>query len=142
MKFEIDRNSWHYKLNTSGNGLYFKENFEEKYSDFCSYWRITVWHLFLFFIAFMVFIGIPLYGIYAVISNPYLVIAGLVVVIILAILYGLHSFLLWSVKKIGFKFQKTKETKVETKVEEPKESLIQQKLYSWKHKFCAKISYK
>jgi len=58
--FKINRNSWHYKMNCkmtqNGDSRYYMEdNWEPKHSNFCAYWRTTVFKL--------VWIGIITFGI-------------------------------------------------------------------------------
>lgn len=69
--FKINRNSWHYKLNrmTEPNGDYnwHMERWETKHSNFCAYWRVTVFKmLFLSLIASGVIAFIVLTGMFAV----------------------------------------------------------------------------
>ncbi len=41
--FRINRNSWHYRMNTQLlNDSYSNRNWEDIHSNFCSYWRATV----------------------------------------------------------------------------------------------------
>ena len=41
--FKINRNSWHYRMNTQLlNSTYSNRNWEDIHPNFCSYWRATV----------------------------------------------------------------------------------------------------
>ena len=46
--FVINRNSWHYKLNKNfmnENGYWMDRYWEPKHSNFCSYWRATMFRV-------------------------------------------------------------------------------------------------
>lgn len=50
--FKINRNSWHYKLNSKffnprgGNKYYMQDNWEPRHNNFCAYWRATMFRVF------------------------------------------------------------------------------------------------
>lgn len=47
--FNVNRNSWHYKLNKKtnpqGDNPFYMENWEARHSNFCAYWRTTTFKL-------------------------------------------------------------------------------------------------
>ena len=44
--FVINRKSWHYKMNIGMNDYDFsREGWESRHSDFCSYWRATIFNI-------------------------------------------------------------------------------------------------
>jgi hypothetical protein len=75
--FRINRNSWHYKLNRRmalhGDSQYYMEDeWEPKYSNFCSYWRTTTFKLVWLSIVTFGIIGLFYTLAMAIYTNPIL----------------------------------------------------------------------
>lgn len=74
--FNVNRNSWHYKLNKhffnvrGENDWYMQDCWEPLHSNFCAYWRATMFRL--FFAVFFGMIALGFFGIlgFAAYSDP------------------------------------------------------------------------
>lgn len=130
--FKINRNSWHYKLNRhffSDGGLSnvsMQNHWEPRHSDFCSYWRATIFRLIaaaiLVVIAFFALSGIGI----AAYMHPYetlKVVAG--IIIFFGVVIGVIAAMVY--------FDKSKK-----KMEQ---SLFVQKYRAHKSKICPMVEY-
>jgi hypothetical protein len=135
--FAINRNSWHYKLNSNFANEYrhsMEFNWEPRHNNFCSYWRATMLRvLFAMCIAASVMLLLTGLGI-AIYVNPVPVMTaiGLVIVIITAAI--LFAYLLHRIE----------ERKYSNKMlsKEPSQSLFAQKYRANKEKICPMVEYK
>ena len=135
--FNINRNSWHYKLNKNLFNEYshsMEFNWEPRHNNFCSYWRATMFRVLfaaLLISGLMFMISALCYAIYV---NPVAVMTatGLVIAVITAaILFAyLHN--------------RIEERKYSNKMlsKEPSQSLFAQKYRANKEKICPMVEYK
>jgi amino acid transporter len=135
--FAINRNSWHYKLNSNLFNEYshsMEFNWEPRHNNFCSYWRATTFRvLFAAFLISGIMLLLTGLGI-AIYVNPVAVMTaiGLVIgIITIAILFAyLHN--------------RIEERKYSNKMlsKEPSQSLFAQKYRANKEKICPMVEYK
>lgn len=128
--FKINRNSWHYKLNKN----FFQDqsmlySWEPKHSNFCSYWRATMFRLLfgaalsLIFITMFTMLGIALY------LHPIEVLIGFLMVVgMIAIPVG------------GFFLMEFLKDRNKAKGDRP-DSLFVQKYKMHKSKICPMVEY-
>lgn len=130
--FKINRNSWHYKMNT----IFFNEyqysmerNWEPRHNNFCSYWRatffrivfITMFASFIFALLSMMVLG--------TIANPMaaLSVLGVILAIIALIVGGVLAH--------------TGYTAYAKKYEDKPDSLFVQRYKTYKSKVCPMVEY-
>lgn len=122
--FKINRNSWHYKLNYHFIRDSPMPYWEQDHSDFCSYWRATIFRLIAaaFLTAFLAFL---LFGIgFAFYTNPISAIFAVgTIVAVFAACVGIVVYLDSRKKK------------------EPSQSLIAQKYRAHKEKICPIVEF-
>jgi hypothetical protein len=133
--FKINRNSWHYKFNKNFMNEYgltdysMQNNWEPRHSDFCSYWRATVFRaiwasVLLFFAGLIIFAaGIGTY------NNP---VAALSIVLGGILFIGTVILFFFGIEKL--------KARNKSKVNEP-ESLLMQKYRAHKSKICPMVEY-
>jgi len=70
--FKINRNSWHYRLNRScwNENEHYMEPWERKHSNFCAYWRATVFRMIGVALVSLFLISLGAMLAAAVVSNP------------------------------------------------------------------------
>jgi len=130
--FRINRNSWHYKLNKhffNEDSFCMERTWEPRHSNFCSYWRATVFRL-LFATALFSIIAFAFsmlaYALYAHTGQTLLVIGG--GIIFCVILIGIPLLLVVGTDRI-------KES------EAVKNSIVLQRIRNHKSKICPSVEY-
>lgn len=129
--FKINRDSWHYKLNTfsqynNGSKLYWESN----HTNFCQYWRATLFSCFIFLV---VVFGVSLVLgalIYLVITEP------LEVFLIFSLIFGAPASVL-----IFYKISDSTKHFRDTFLQKETENLFLQKIITMKEKVCRGVSY-
>ena len=131
--FVINRDSWHYKLNKNFNNDYnhYMKSWEDKRSNFCSYWRATMFRVIGVFIMSLIAviilatIGTVIY--YEPVTA--LIVVGPIIGIIAAI-----ALIVFISEKIKYKKKPVDKLKPE--------SLIVQKYRAHKSKICPTVDFK
>lgn len=133
--FNINRNSWHYKLNKNffnDDEHWMQSRWEPIHNNFCSYWRATVFRM--IFAVLLAAIGLFAIGaiLYVTYLNPTeaLGFVGVVFIILLSVI------------GLAFIEHLIKERKRKKKDEEPSQSLFAQKYRANKEKICPMVEYK
>jgi Flp pilus assembly protein TadB len=130
--FKINRDSWHYKLNKyffNESEHWMERSWEPRHSDFCSYWRATVFRLllagFMIFsiLAFLFFIGGAIY------SEP---VQSLVVVLVIVSFIAMLVLVAWLTEKM--------KSRKNSNYDKP-QSLFMQKYRAHKSKICPMVEY-
>ena len=128
--FKINRNSWHYWLNQHilNQNEYHMEKWEAKHSNFCSYWRAT-----LFRVAWSVICGVVLLTmlgmmLVAVYMNPLQ--ALYVVLVVAAVIASIIGCVL-----ANEYFEERKEANLEPK------TLIGKQYVAYKSKICPSVEF-
>jgi MFS family permease len=133
--FVINRNSWHYKLNReffNPSQYSMQYSWEPRHSDFCSYWRATVFRVLWIVLLLGVIVFLIAGAGYVVYTNPWesLFFVGTLLITV-AVMVGLavlgHVAETWWYKR--------------KKTEKP-ESLLAQKYRAHKAKICPMVDYK
>lgn len=133
--FRINRNSWHYKLNThlfNSDRWCMERGWERSHSNFCSYWRATVLRI-LFATAMLA--PVLLFVVLVVssaISDPvgFSITLGFTVALV-ALAIGL-----------GFFTYHLKSRKLKAVASEKPESLVAQRYRAYKSKICPYVEFK
>lgn len=84
--FKINRTSWHYRMNTRSIEYYNIDRWEHEHSNFCAYWRATIFNLLL--IAAVVCFAVYVLGVLvaAILSDPIVTLSILGVALTLFVL--------------------------------------------------------
>jgi hypothetical protein len=133
--FTINRNSWHYKLNThffNEDEHWMQSAWEPSHNNFCSYWRATVFRMIFasFLVSFVLFIvGLLSYLAYLDPLGALMTVG--VVIAMFAVFLG--------VVFIGYLLEERKRKKLN---EEPSQSLFAQKYRANKEKICPMVEYR
>jgi hypothetical protein len=128
--FNINRNSWHYKLNKNFANDCFMDNWEPRHNNFCSYWRATMFRV-LFVAAIIAGATLLLTGLgIAIYANPVAVMTALGLVI--AGITAVFLFAYWLATEDEPKYSN----------KEPSQSLFAQKYRANKEKICPMVEYK
>ena len=133
--FEINRDSWHYKLNKNFFNNYegWMERWEEKHADFCSYWRATFFRM--MWIAVLFSLGATIVSVIGVglWTNPVEVILGfLLSVAVLGVCVGIPITIA--------NLQRRRAARMAGRNDPP--SLFKQKYQAWKGRYCPAVEYK
>jgi hypothetical protein len=130
--FVINRDTWHYKLNKNFFNPYepWMRQWEARNSDFCSYWRATMFRL-LFLVFFGFVFSCMLAGLGIIIYNEPMAIG--VIAVILSLFAGAAGlfFLIEGIIR-----------KIKQAPKKESQSLLAQKYRSYKGKFCPKVEFK
>ena len=133
--FKINRNSWHYRLNRhffNQHSYSMDRNWEPNHSNFCSYWRATMFRLIFAIMLTIVaglFLSMIVVGAY---YNPWKALE-IVLTIFIACLT------LFGAMIVAYCIHEYKERNKKT-VDEPK-SLFVQKYRAYKSKVCPMVEY-
>jgi hypothetical protein len=128
--FNINRNSWHYKLNKNLANDCFMDYWEPRHNNFCSYWRATMFRvLFVAFCISGIMFLLTALGI-AIYANPVPVMTAIGLVIA-----GITAVFL-------FAFWLATEDERKNSNKEPSQSLFAQKYRANKEKICPMVEYK
>ena len=92
--FKINRNSWHYKLNTTfmNEYTYDMDTWEYRNNNFCSYWRSTMIRVVGFVLGLTLLSTFVIVTISAAIANP---IGALVTLLMLATLIAVFAAIVY-----------------------------------------------
>ena len=131
--FHVNRNSWHYKLNKmtnpqGDNRYYMEDSWEPRHSNFCAYWRATmfklIWLAMIFFGAgFILFMLGSVFYLHPVES---LKVTGIIFGIIMFFVALFFAFM--GVSNVTEKVSKS-------------DSLFVQKYRAQKSKICPKVEF-
>lgn len=131
--FKINRNSWHYKLNKNYmNDLSYRMDvWEAKHTNFCSYWRATIFRVFVALVGVVAALLVLLVLAVAAINDPItfaVVIVSIIGVVVASIVVaGLSQWL------------ETKMARPYTQPDNP--SLIAQWYSAKKSKICPMVEF-
>ena len=130
--FRINRNSWHYNLNKhffNEDSFWMERTWEPRHSNFCSYWRATVFRI-LFATALFSIIAFAFsmlaYALYAHTGQTLLTIGG--GILLCLILIGIPLLLVVGVDRIK-------------QSEAVKNSIVLQRIRNHKSKICPSVEY-
>ena len=131
--FKINRNSWHYKLNKNffnEDSFWMERAWEPKHSNFCSYWRATVFRL-IFATAIIAGIGTGFsmlaYYVYAHTGQALFTIGG--IILLGTVMIGIPIFLVAGIDRVK-------------NSEAVKNSIVLQRIRNHKSKICPSVEYK
>jgi hypothetical protein len=124
--FKINRNSWHYRMNKHflNEYSYDMRNWEYRRSNFCSYWRATVFRLVAAVVCAAIVISFAISIVTAFIIAPAQ--AGLTVLLIIAV-FSVLGFITYLSNR--------------PTANEPPTSLLGQRYRAYKDKVCPMIEY-
>jgi len=133
-KFKINRDSWHYKINTCQFNMFESEDYkkaltkdwEATHADFCSYWRATITKL-------IVAKGLTMFALLLLYILATNIVASLVLAVIIAFAVGIA----WAIARAD-EYTTNKITKVKTNTQP---SLLKQKYLAWKHNYCPLVEF-
>ena len=130
--FKINRDSWHYKLNEhffNQDSFWMERAWEPRHSNFCSYWRATVFRL-IFATALLAVIGTAFsmlaYALYAHTGQALLTIGAIILFVV--ILIGVPFLLVTGIDRVK-------------NSEAAKNSIVLQRIRNHKSKICPSIEY-
>jgi len=131
--FNINRNSWHYKLNQHFFNAEPMRWWEPEHNNFCSYWRATV--IRVFFAAFLAVLAVCILAVLTVasINDP----------IGAAIVFGSSVLVVGTIIGLAVLSEYIQERNRERaeKGEQPK-TVIGKQYAAWKSKVCPSVEYK
>jgi hypothetical protein len=131
MDFKVNRNLWHYKMNTFWCDCPSDySRWEYRHSSFCSYWRATVFNFLLYFIILSSLIIIAGAFCYSFYVAP---IETLIVMLIALVVLGL-------IVSYVFVITYLEDRKYNKKINSPP-SLLSLKIQAYKAKICPKVEY-
>lgn len=133
--FRINRNSWHYKLNThffNSNDWCMERGWEPYHNNFCAYWRATVVRLTFATALLAIFLLFVTLIVSAAISDPvgFSITLGFIVALV-ALAIGLAFF-----------SEYLKSRKLKAVASEKPESLVMQRYRAYKSKICPSVEFK
>jgi len=133
--FKINRNSWHYRLNThffnEYGGWGMEQYWEPRHANFCAYWRATVLRLFFASLLALFLLAVVAIMVNAAITDPVgcSIAVGIVIsILVIGIAVVVLSEYLQSRKRKAKLIDKT-------------ESLVAQRYRTYKSKICPSVEY-